>query len=81
MPAVLEAGGRARLLEQVESHVLDDRHVFGAMAAAQAGEVVLEHDIQDPMQPIFHMPMRAHGPAESLGIELDRAWRRTSMRP
>ena len=61
--AVLHAGVPGRV---AEISALDGQWL-------KAGQVIVEHHIQDPMQPIFHMPMRAHGPGEGLGIELDRA--------
>jgi hypothetical protein len=36
--------------------VSEDGHVLGAMAGVQAGEVVVEDHVHDPMQAVFDIP-------------------------
>lgn len=42
------------------------------MPAAQLGEIVAEHNIQDPVQPVLDPPVATHRPGERLGIEPGR---------
>lgn len=57
--------------EQVHGHVLDDGHIVSAETGSQAREVVVEDDIEDPMQPAFDAPLRTYrageGPCTVLG--------------
>jgi len=55
--------------QQVHGHVSDDRHVFGAEAGAQSGQIVMEDDVEHPMEAIFDAPVSAHGAGEVLGAE------------
>ena len=43
----------------VDGHVFDDGHVFGAGAGAQSGEVIVEDDVEHPMQAVFDAPLGA----------------------
>src|SRR4051794_13100193 len=52
LAAVFEACGWRGLPHEVHGHVSEDGHVLGAMAGAQAGEVVVEDDVHDPMQAV-----------------------------
>ena len=42
------------------------------LAGAQAGEVVAENDVQDPMQPVLDLPMGAHGVGKAGGVAFGR---------
>ena len=55
--------------QEVHSHVFDDRHVFGSDAGAQPGKIVVEDDVENPMEAIFDAPVGAHGAGEGLGAE------------
>ena len=68
--AVFQAGARFGLGQQVHRHVFDDRHVGGPMGGAQAREIVMEDDIQYPMEAVFDPPMAAHDACEGFSIEL-----------
>ncbi len=72
--SVLEAGGWFGLADEVHGHVFDDGHVFGSVAGSEAGEIVVEDDIQDPVQSVLDVPVAAHGAiarrtGEGLGVE------------
>ncbi len=54
----------ARLLEEIERAVVEDREVFGRVAGADAGLVLMHGDIQDPVEAVFDGPMTAHGAGE-----------------
>lgn len=47
-------------------------HVFGAVALAQAGEVLLEGDAERPAEGVLDRPMAAHGRSEGFGRERAR---------
>src|SRR5687768_15692102 len=70
LPSVLERAGGLGPMQQVGGHVPDHGHVLGCMAAAQAGEVVPEHHVQDPVQAVLDAPMIADRLGEGGGIEL-----------
>ena len=42
---------------QVHGHVFDHGHVLRPVEAAQACEIVVEDDIENPMQPVLDAPM------------------------
>ena len=46
--------------DQIDGEVADDGHVLGAVAFAQAGEVLLEGYVERPMQVVLDCPMAAH---------------------
>lgn len=54
------------------ANVFDHGHVLGAEAGSQAGQVVVEDDIEDPMQAIFDVPMTADGAGEETCVEACR---------
>ena len=54
---------------EVEAHVANGCHVGRAVAGAQSHEVVVEDDIEDPMQSVFDMPMGANCGSEAFGGE------------
>src|SRR5690606_33332053 len=64
---------------QVHGHVFDDGHILGAGTGSEAGEVVMEDDIEDPVKPVFDAPMGAYGSGEAFGIELSRGEIITSL--
>ena len=41
-----------------------DGHVVGTVSGSQAGEVVVEDDVEHPMEAIFDVPVGAHGAGE-----------------
>ena len=43
-------------LEQSSQHMFDKRHVLWAVSRSQASEVVVEDDVQDPMQAALDAP-------------------------
>ena len=47
----------------------DDGHVVGAMAGPQAGQVLLELDVEHPVELVFDAPVAAHDGVEALGRE------------
>jgi hypothetical protein len=47
--------------QQVHRHVLDDGHIVRAEARSQASEVVMEDDIEHPVEPVLDAPVRADG--------------------
>jgi hypothetical protein len=73
LAAVLEAGGGLGLVQEVQGYVLDHRHVLRAVAGPQPSEVVAEHHVQDPMQPVLDPPVAAPRPSQARGIQLGRA--------
>lgn len=50
----------------------DGRHVLRPGAGSQSAKVVVEHDIEHPMQAVLDMPMAPHGMGEQLGVERHR---------
>src|SRR5215213_238907 len=56
----------------VYGHVSEDGHVLGAIAGAQAGEVVVEDHVHDPMQAVFNAPMGANRTGKGRGLEKSR---------
>src|SRR3954470_14568957 len=69
LAAVLEAHGRPRLMQQVRGHVPDHGHVGGAVAGPQPGEVLVEDDIQDPVQPVLDAPVGPYRAGEARRVE------------
>ncbi len=49
--------------------MFDDGHVFRAVSSPQSGEIVVEDDVEHPVQAVFHTPVRAHRAGEGLGVE------------
>ena len=70
LAAVLQADRRLRLAQQIKREVLHDGHIFRAMAGPQAGEIVAEHHVEHPMQPVLDAPMAAHRARKRFNIEL-----------
>ena len=52
------------LFEQAESHPPQGGHVFSAIVFAEAGLILAECHIEDPVGRVFDAPVRAHGPIE-----------------
>jgi len=44
-------------LEDIESQLVESSHILSGMANADTGIILLEDDIQDPMEAISHRPM------------------------
>jgi hypothetical protein len=49
--------------------VPDHGHVFGAVAGSEARLVLVEDDVEDPVEAIFDPPMAAHGVGGGFGGE------------
>jgi hypothetical protein len=56
---------------QVHGDVLDHGHVVRPEAGSKAREVVMEDDVEDPVQAVLDAPMGSDGGGEKLCIELD----------
>src|ERR1700730_4722195 len=54
---------------KVHGHVFDHGHVLRPVEAAQPGEIVVEDDIENPMQPVLDSPMGAGCRREGFGVE------------
>ena len=52
---------------QVDDEVSDDGRVLRSVALSQARLVVVEVDVEDPMEAVFDAPMVAHGLGGLLG--------------
>src|SRR3546814_9478384 len=59
LPPVLEAVLVLGMADEVHGHVFDDGHVLGPVPGAQTGEVVVEDDVEHPVQPVLDAPMRS----------------------
>ena len=57
---------------EVHGHVAHDRHVLRARSGPQAHEIVVEDDVEHPVQAVLNLPVRPHGGREGLGVELGR---------
>jgi hypothetical protein len=69
-PASFEAVLVLWVADQVEVHVFDDGHVSWAVCGAEARKVVVEDDVEHPMETVLDAPVGSHGGGESLGLEL-----------
>ena len=58
--ADLEAFAWLGRAQQVHHHMADGGHVVRAVSGSQTREVLMEDDIQHPMQTVLDMPMAAH---------------------
>ena len=58
------------LTDEVHGHVFDNGHVFGPVSGAESSEVVVEDDVEDPVEAIFDAPVGAHGPGQGLCVEV-----------
>ena len=56
------------LFEQVEGDVLDDGEVLRAEAVSQPAEIIVEDDVEDPMEAVFDAPVGAGGAGQEHGI-------------
>jgi hypothetical protein len=50
----------------------DDGHVLRSIAGAQPALMLVEGDVEHPVQPVFDAPMRAHDGREGFGCQLNR---------
>ena len=57
------------LSHQVEGEMADNGHVPGAMAGAEARLVLIEGDVEGPVQVVFDGPVASHGNGEGFGRE------------
>jgi len=55
--------------DEVHRHVFDDSHVLRYVAASQPGEIVVEHDVEHPVQAVLDAPVGADRGGEALGVE------------
>ena len=53
--------------------MLDDRHVLRAEAGAQARQIIVEDDVEHPVQPVLDAPVAADGACEGLRVQPGRA--------
>lgn len=67
--ADLEALLAALRLDEVHGDVVDDGHALRSRSCSQPRQVIVEDDIEDPVQPVLNAPMGVHGGGEGLGIE------------
>ena len=65
----LEAMLSACVSDEVHCHVFDCGHVSWPVVGAQTHQVVVEHHVKHPVQPVFDAPMGADGAGEKGGIE------------
>ena len=66
--------------DEVHCHVLDDGHILGSESGSEPCEVVVEDDIENPMEPVFDAPVVADGLGEGLGVEFCRGYVVASFR-
>ena len=59
---------RAVLLEEVEGDMAQDSHILSAVAFAQAGLILPESNIKDPMEAIFDLPMVSDSLSELVSL-------------
>ena len=45
--------------DEIESHVFDGGHVFGTVFGSEAHEIVVEDDVEDPVEAVFDAPVGA----------------------
>src|SRR4051794_41388148 len=64
LAAVFEACGWGGLPHEVQGPVSDDGHVLGGVGGGEAGEVVVEDHVPDPVQAGFHTPNGAKPPGK-----------------
>ena len=67
----LAGGGHpgAGLIEQVEGEAAEDGEVLGSVVAAVSGAVLVEGDVEHPVQRVLNRPVAADGAGEVLGRE------------
>jgi hypothetical protein len=54
--ACFEGGLVGDFLDEIEDHVFDDSHVGGAVCGSQAHEIVVEDDVEHPMEAVLDAP-------------------------
>ena len=59
---------RGLLFEEIESDFPNERKVLSSKASTDPTKVFSESEIQNPMQPVFNTPMRAHSSSDGLSI-------------
>ena len=72
-PGLLAAGGYAALasgvlLHEGERHAGDDGEVLGRPGVAHGAVVVIEGDVQEPVQAVLDVPVGADGIPDLLGL-------------
>jgi hypothetical protein len=55
--------------DEVHGHVFDGGHIFWSVFGSEPHEVVVEDDVEDPMEPVFDAPMGANGAREKSVVE------------
>ena len=78
---VFEAVLVLRMTDEVHGHVFDDGHVLGAVTGSQSGEIIVEDDVENPMQAILDPPMGAHGGGEGFWVEHGRGQVKAPLAP
>ena len=63
----LDAFPIAVCADQIEGEVADDSHVLSAMALADARQIVLEADVEHPVERVFNAPMAPDRFAKGFG--------------
>src|SRR5690606_6906339 len=58
--------------DEIDGEVSDDGHVLCAMALSQPRLIVLEDDVEGPMEGVFNEPVAAHRLCRRLGIASGR---------
>ena len=71
-PSVFEAVAVLWVAHEVHGDMFDDRHVVRAVCGSEPCEIVMEDDIEHPVQPVFDPPVGSFGMREGLGFELCR---------
>ena len=61
LSAGLEAVAIVWCAHEVDGHVAHDCHVLRAWSGPQPHEVVVEDDVEHPMQAVLDLPVRPHG--------------------
>ena len=69
LAADLEAVPVLRISDEVQGPVLDDGHVSGAVVGPEPGEVVVEDDVEYPVETVLDVPVCADRLGEAAGIK------------
>ena len=58
----------ALLREEIECDVVEDGEIFWRMARADARLILMQGDVEDPVEAVFNGPVAAHDPGEGRGV-------------
>ena len=53
--------------------MLDDSHVLRAKAGPQARQIIVEDDVEHPVQPVLDAPVAADSPCKGISVQLGGA--------